>query len=66
MRRLERPTAPADIVKLIEARECEISAWTKALKRTDLTAERRRVLQHNLRGLKANQQSWKDHLVRCR
>jgi hypothetical protein len=61
---VKRPRTPSAIRALIRERERHIAALEQALKASGLPAATRRHLQQNLRGERANMQSWIDHLAR--
>lgn len=63
MKKLERPTTPAEIRALIRKRDREIAVVENAL-RVRHPAHIRRLMLMNLKGLRANRESWKTYLER--
>lgn len=61
---VERPRSTKDIRALIRKRKREIAALETALSAKGLPAHTRSVLRMNLKGTKANLQSWEDYLTK--
>jgi hypothetical protein len=61
---VKRPRERGAILALIRERDRHIAALEQALSAKGLPANTRRHLQHNLRGERANRQSWVDYLAR--
>jgi hypothetical protein len=59
---VKRPRTPGAIKALIRERARHIAALEQALTASGLPAHTRRHLQQNLRGERANMQSWIDYL----
>lgn len=59
---VERPRTAKDIRALIRKRDREIFALEQVLQTKGLPAHTRSVIRMNLKGTKANRQSWVDYL----
>lgn len=64
MTTVERPRTAKEIRALIRKREREIKALEDALSAKGLPAHTRKHLRYNLKGSKANKQSWIDYLAK--
>jgi hypothetical protein len=64
MTTVERPRSAKDIRALIRKRDREIFALEQMLQVKNMPAHTRKHLRFNLRGAKANRQSWIDYLAK--